>query len=86
MNDSKNQIVMHPYRFLNGQVMYYPTRLGDIEEQEDGKISVSDLLQKSGYGADQTNPDEPLVDVEGTVLARAINRNIYFLTHYLSSN
>ena len=34
VNDSENQIVMYLYRFMDGRVMYYPTRLADIEEQE----------------------------------------------------
>ena len=59
-NDSKNQIIMHPYRFVDGKVMYYPPRLVDIEEKESGKISVSNLIRKSGYKADETNPNECL--------------------------
>jgi len=71
---------MHPYRFSDGRVMYYPTRLGDIEEQEERKISVSDLLQKSGYRKDETNPDESLIDVEGTVVSP---KQIDFTAHSL---
>jgi len=61
-------------------VMYYPTRLGDIEEQKEGKMSVTDLLKKAGYNPDETNPEDNLVDVEGTVLSP---KRIDFTAHSL---
>ena len=29
----QNKIVMHPYHFADGKVMYFPTKVGDISQQ-----------------------------------------------------
>ena len=44
-NDPRT-IVMYPYKFADGRVMHFPTRLGDIEEQEKGDLTVTDLFKK----------------------------------------
>ena len=55
--DDPRTIVMYPYKFADGRVMHFPTRLGDIEQQESGDLTVTDLLKKSGYKPDPNNPE-----------------------------
>ena len=45
---------MHAYKFADGRTMYFPTKVGDIEQQEQGDLTVSDLLKRSGFQRDST--------------------------------
>jgi len=65
---NKPDYVMYPYRLPNGTKMYLPTRPQDINEYEEGKLGVNELLQRSGVlPPTDKELDNQVVEIEGTL-------------------